>query len=73
MRSVRPSSNPEAETDLHVIVDDAREWLPEVLARLANQRPRIPVVSAAALEVSYDEVFIKLMRQDEQREGERRG
>jgi hypothetical protein len=44
-----------------------------VLARLANQRPRIPVVSAAALEVSYDEVFIKLMRQDEQREGERRG
>ncbi len=73
VRSVRPSSNPEAETDLHVIVDDAREWLPEVLARLANQRPRIPVVSAAALEVSYDEVFIKLMRQDEQREGERRG
>jgi ABC-2 type transport system ATP-binding protein len=68
VRAVRPSPKPEAEADLHVVVDDAREWLPEVLARLANQRPRIVVASAAPLEVSYDEIFIRLMQQDEQRQ-----
>jgi ABC-2 type transport system ATP-binding protein len=68
VRAVRPSPKPEAEADLHVVVDDAREWLPEVLTRLTNQRPRIVVASAAPLEVSYDEIFIKLMQQDEQRQ-----
>lgn len=53
-------------TDLHVVVEDAREWLPEVLNRLENQRPQIVIASAAPLEVSYDEVFISLMRAEEE-------
>ncbi len=61
----RRSPNPAAEADIHVVVEDAREWLPEVLNRLENQRPRISVASAAPLEVSYDEIFIKIMQQDE--------
>ncbi|RRR74307.1 MAG: ABC transporter ATP-binding protein [Candidatus Viridilinea halotolerans] len=68
VRSARPAPDAEREADLHVVVDDAREWLPEVLARLTNQRPRIVVASAAPLDVSYDEIFIKLMRQDEERQ-----
>ncbi|GAB4437172.1 MAG: ABC transporter ATP-binding protein [Chloroflexi bacterium OHK40] len=59
---------PGGEADLHVVVDDAREWLPEVLNRLENQRPRIAIAGAAPLEVSYDEVFIKIMEQDQQRQ-----
>ncbi|PDW02885.1 ABC transporter [Candidatus Viridilinea mediisalina] len=70
VRSARPAPNAESDADLHVVVEDAREWLPEVLARLNNQRPRIVAASAAPLEVSYDEIFIKLMRQDEQRQEE---
>jgi ABC-2 type transport system ATP-binding protein len=62
------SPKPDAEGDLHIVVDDAREWLPEVLNRLTNQRPRIAVASAAPVEVSYDEVFIKIMQLDEQRQ-----
>ncbi|HMQ34583.1 MAG TPA: ABC transporter ATP-binding protein [Chloroflexaceae bacterium] len=62
----RRPPDPAAEADLHVVVEDAREWLPEVLNRLENQRPRIAIASAAPLEVSYDEVFIKIMQMDEQ-------
>lgn len=65
VKDARRSPNPDAEADLHVVVDDAREWLPEVLNRLENQRPRISVASAAPLEVSYDEIFIKIMQMDE--------
>jgi ABC-2 type transport system ATP-binding protein len=60
--------SPNSEADLHIVVDDAREWLPEVLNRLENKRPRIAVASAAPLEVSYDEVFIKIMEQETQRQ-----
>ncbi len=60
--------SPASERDLHVVVDDAREWLPEVLNRLENQRPRIVVASAAPIEVSYDEIFIKIMQMDEQKQ-----
>lgn len=69
VRAVRRAPNGN-EADLHVVVEDAREWLPEVIKRLENQRPRIVVASAAPLEVSYDEIFIKLMQQDEQRQQE---
>ncbi len=62
VKEVRRS--PKSETDLHVVVDDAREWLPEVLNKLERKRPKIVVSSAAPLEVSYDEVFIKIMEQD---------
>lgn len=67
VHDARRSPNSDAEADLHVVVDDARAWLPEVLNRLENQRPRIAVASAAPIEVSYDEVFIKIMQMDEQR------
>lgn len=62
VKDVRRS--PKSEADLHVVVDDAREWLPEVLNKLERKRPKIVVASAAPLEVSYDEVFIKIMEQD---------
>lgn len=61
-------SAPGSATDIHVTVDDARNSLPEVLNRLENQRPTIVVASAAPLEVTYDEVFIKIMEQDEQQQ-----
>jgi ABC-2 type transport system ATP-binding protein len=73
VRSARRSPKPDADADLHIAVDDAREWLPEVLNRLENQRPRIAVASAAPVEVSYDEVFIKIMQMDEQRQEAARG
>jgi ABC-2 type transport system ATP-binding protein len=59
---------PGSEHGIHVVVDDAREWLPEVLNRLENQRPKIAVESAAPIEVTYDEIFIKIMQQDEQKQ-----
>lgn len=73
VRAAHRSPNPDAEADLHVVVDDAREWLPEVLKRLENQRPRVAVASAAPVEVSYDEVFIRIMQLDEQRQEAARG
>lgn len=72
VHDARRSPNPEAEADIHVAVDDAREWLPEVLNRLENQRPRIGVASAAPIEVSYDEIFIKIMQMDEQKQEQAR-
>jgi ABC-2 type transport system ATP-binding protein len=72
VKDVRRSTRPGAtETDIHVIVEDAREWLPEVLNYLESRRPKIEVASAAPLEVSYDEVFIKIMEQDQQQEAAR--
>jgi ABC-2 type transport system ATP-binding protein len=68
VKAVRRSPKPEAEADIHVVVEDAREWLPEVLNYLEGRRPKIVVASAAPLEVSYDEVFIKIMEQDQQKQ-----
>lgn len=68
VKAVHRSPNLEAEADIHVVVENAREWLPEVLTRLANQKPRISVESAAPIDVSYDEVFIRIMQQDEQQQ-----
>jgi ABC-2 type transport system ATP-binding protein len=68
VRDVRRSPKADAETDIHVVVDDAREWLPEVLNYLESRRPKIEVASAAPLEVSYDEVFIRIMEQDQSRQ-----
>ncbi|NWF81552.1 MAG: ABC transporter ATP-binding protein [Chloroflexi bacterium] len=68
VKAAHRSPDLEAEADLHVVVENAREWLPEVLNRLENQKPRINVESAAPVEVSYDEVFIKIMERDEQQQ-----
>jgi len=56
--------DPASAVDLNVVVDDARERLPQVLNRLENKRPSIKVSAASPLEVSYDEVFITIMEQD---------
>jgi ABC-2 type transport system ATP-binding protein len=56
--------DPSSAVDLNVVVDDARERLPQVLNRLENKRPSIKVSAASPLEVSYDEVFITIMEQD---------
>ncbi len=73
VRAAHRSPNPDAEADIHVVVEDAREWLPEVLNRLENQKPRIGVESAAPVEVSYDEVFIKIMEMDQRAQEARNG
>ena len=51
---------------LHVTVDDAGEWLPEVLNQLENNTtPAIVVESAEEYQISYDDIFIKIMEQEE--------
>ena len=60
---------PGSETDIHVVVDDAREWLPELIKRLENLRPRVVVAGGAPLDVSYDEVFIRVMQAEEAKRG----
>ena len=51
---------------LHVTVDDAGEWLPEVLNQLENDStPSIVVDSAEEFQLSYDDIFIKIMEQEE--------
>jgi ABC-2 type transport system ATP-binding protein len=51
---------------LYVKVDDAGEWLPEVLNLLEDaDGPGIAVESAEEKSVSYDDIFIALMQQDE--------
>jgi ABC-2 type transport system ATP-binding protein len=58
---------PGSDTELHVLVEDAGEWLPEVLNMLENpDGPAIVVASAEELPVSYDDVFIRIMEQSEQ-------
>ena len=51
---------------LYVTVDDAGEWLPEVLNQLENHStPPIVVESAEEYLLSYDDIFIKIMEQEE--------
>ncbi|HET9223089.1 MAG TPA: ABC transporter ATP-binding protein [Roseiflexaceae bacterium] len=51
---------------LHVTVDDAGEWMPEVLNQLeTNSTPPIVVESAEEYLLSYDDIFIKIMEQEE--------
>jgi ABC-2 type transport system ATP-binding protein len=58
------------DNQLHVAVADAGEWLPEVLNALENHDgPGIVVASAEEYQISYDDVFIKLMEQDETAHG----
>ena len=50
---------------LHVTVDDAGEWMPELLNQLENEStPGIVVESAEEYQLSYDDVFIKIMEQE---------
>jgi ABC-2 type transport system ATP-binding protein len=51
---------------LHVTVEDAGEWMPEVLNQLeVESTPGIVVESAEEFQMSYDDIFIKIMQQEE--------
>jgi len=68
---VRDASRvPGTDDQLHVNVADAGEWLPEVLNVLENPSgPGIVVESAEEYQISYDDVFIKIMEQEEAAHG----
>jgi ABC-2 type transport system ATP-binding protein len=58
---------PRTNDQLHITVADAQEWLPEVLNILEDRDgPNIVVERAHELEISYDEVFIKIMQAQEE-------
>jgi ABC-2 type transport system ATP-binding protein len=51
---------------LHVTVEDAGEWMPEVLNELEMYcTPNIVVEAAEEFQLSYDDIFIKIMEQEE--------
>ncbi len=55
---------PESDRELYVTVDDAGDWLPDVLNVLENpQGPNIVVESAEELAMTFDDVFIRIIRQ----------
>lgn len=55
---------PESDRELYVTVDDAGDWLPDVLNVLENpQGPNIAVESAEELAMTFDDVFIRIIRQ----------
>jgi ABC-2 type transport system ATP-binding protein len=57
---------PGSDDTLQVTVADAGEWLPEVLNQLENDtEPSIAVESAEEYQLSYDDIFIKIMEQEE--------
>lgn len=61
---------PGTDDQLHVSVADAGEWLPEVLNVLEDtDGPGIVVESAEEYQISYDDVFIKIMEQEEAAHG----
>ena len=58
---------PRTNDQLHVTVEDAYEWLPEVLHLLGDRTgANIMVERAHELTISYDEVFIKIMQAEEE-------
>lgn len=55
---------PESDRELYVTVDDAGDWMPEVLNLLGNPNgPNITVESAEELALTFDDVFIRIIRQ----------
>lgn len=55
---------PESDRELHVTVDDAGDWLPDVLNTLENPKgPNIVVESAEELALTFDDVFIRIIQQ----------
>jgi ABC-2 type transport system ATP-binding protein len=66
-------AQPVAEThnQLRVTIDDATEWMPEVLNLLEDRDgPQIVVERAQELQLSFDEVFIRIMEQEESAHGQ---
>jgi ABC-2 type transport system ATP-binding protein len=57
---------PGSDDQIHATVDDAGEWLPEVLNFLEkNTDMPIKISSAEEFQISYDDVFIKIMQREE--------
>jgi ABC-2 type transport system ATP-binding protein len=57
---------PGTDNELHVTVEDAGAWMPEVLNLLEDaDGPNIVVDSAEEYQISYDDIFIKIMEQEE--------
>lgn len=55
---------PESDRELYVTVDDAGDWIPEVLNVLEDPNgPNIVVESAEELALTFDDVFIRIIRQ----------
>src|SRR5262245_10280157 len=51
---------PGSDDQLHITVEDAGEWLPELLNVLEDQDgPNIVVADAEEYQISYDDIFIK--------------
>jgi ABC-2 type transport system ATP-binding protein len=68
VKDVQPVAG--ADTQLRVTVDEAAEWMPEVLNVLEDRDgPQIVVERAHELQMSYDEVFIRIMEQQEAAHG----
>ncbi len=60
---------PGTDRELHVTVDDAGDWLPEVLNVLENpDGPNIVVESAEELALTFDDVFVRIIHQWEAEE-----
>lgn len=58
-----------ADDQIYVTVEDAGEWLPEVLNFLEkNPEVHIPIARAEKLQISYDDIFITLMQEYAQQE-----
>jgi ABC-2 type transport system ATP-binding protein len=57
---------PGTDNELHVTVEDAGAWMPEVLNLLEDaDGPNIVIDSAEEYQISYDDIFIKIMEQEE--------
>jgi ABC-2 type transport system ATP-binding protein len=57
---------PGTDNQLHVTVEDAGAWLPELLSLLGDPSgPNIVIDSAEEYQVSYDDIFIKIMEQED--------
>ncbi|GIW00493.1 ABC transporter ATP-binding protein [Roseiflexus sp.] len=55
---------PESDRELYVTVDDAGDWIPDVLNLLEDPNgPNIVVESAEELALTFDDVFIRIIRQ----------
>ncbi len=62
--------NDDGNVILQVTVENAAEALPDLIKLLEDEEgPHIEVVSAARHEISYDDIFIRIMQEQEKKDG----
>lgn len=62
--------NDDGNVILQVTVENAAEALPDLIGLLENSEgPNIEVISAARHEISYDDIFIRIMQEQEGKDG----